>query len=247
MTQTATTPKPQPLTLIGNLPIKLKIDIWSDIYCPWCYIGKRRLEKALTQFEHRDQVEINWHSFQLDPEAPAEYPGSINAMLADKKGISPQRAEQLHAHLTALAAQEGLDYRFDKVRVGNSLNAHRLMHFAAQHNLQGQMKERLFHAYFTEGLPVGDPETLAKLGAEVGLDIEAVRQMLAGPDFTDAVYDDHREALQIGVQGVPFFVFAQKYAVSGAQPVEVFTTALQRTWDDLQATGLCADDSCAVF
>jgi predicted DsbA family dithiol-disulfide isomerase len=162
------------------------------------------------------------------------------------KGISRQRAEQMHAHLTGLAAQEGLDYRFDEVRPGNSLKAHRLVHFAAQHNLQAPMQERLFHAYFTEGLVVSDIETLVKLGVEVGLDTDAVRQMLAGSEFTEDVIGDQQHALELGVQGVPFFVLAQKYGVSGAQPVEVFTTALQRTWDDLQATGLCADDSCSI-
>jgi predicted DsbA family dithiol-disulfide isomerase len=247
MTQTTTPPKPQILTLLGNLPIKLKIDVWSDIYCPWCYIGKRRLEKALSQFEHADQVEINWHSYQLDPDAPLEFNGDINAMLVEMKGISRQRAEQMHAQLTALAAKDGLDYRFDKVRVGNSLNAHRLVHFAALHKLQAQMQERLFHAYFTEGLSVGDIETLTTLGAEVGLDATAVREMLNSTAFADDVRNDQQKAYEIGVQGVPFFVFAEKYAVSGAQPVELFTTALQKAWDDLQATGLCTDDSCTVL
>jgi len=246
MTQQSTARKPIQLEVLNPQPAKLQVEAWSDIHCPWCYIGKRRFETALSQFEHRDQVEITWRSFQLDPDSPTEYPGTINDLLVEKKGISRQRAEQMHAQVTALAAKEGLDYRFDKVRVGNSLNAHRLVHLAAEQNLQDQMQERLFHAYFTEGLPVGDIETLVQLGVEVGLPVEAIRAMFNSQAYTEDVLADQQQAYEIGVQGVPFYVFAQKYAVSGAQPAEVFQTALERAWEDLQNNNLCVDDSCAI-
>jgi predicted DsbA family dithiol-disulfide isomerase len=155
--------------------MSIKVEIWSDIACPWCYIGRRRFEHALNQFGQPDAVEIVWRSFQLDPTAPREYPGTINDMLSESKGISRQQAEMMHEHVTQLAAQEGLDYRFDRVRPGNSFDAHRLLHLAAQHNRQSEMKERLQQAYFTEGLPFGDPETLVQLASEVGLDADEAR------------------------------------------------------------------------
>jgi predicted DsbA family dithiol-disulfide isomerase len=207
----------------------MKIEIWSDIACPWCYIGRRRFEKALNQFEHRDQVEIVWRSFQLDPNAPREYKGTINDMLVEKKGIDHRRAEALHAQLTALAAQEGLVYHFDRVRPGNSFDAHRLLHLAAHHHLQSEMKERLQKAYFTEGLSYSDPDTLVRLGVEVGLDADETRKMLETDAYSADVRADSRRAQMLGISGVPFFLFDEKYAISGAQPVELFLTTLERT------------------
>jgi predicted DsbA family dithiol-disulfide isomerase len=232
----------------------MKIEIWSDIACPWCYIGRRRLENALAQFEHRDQVEVIWRSFQLDPSAPREYDGSINQMLAELKGIDTHRAEAMHAHVTALAAQEGLDYRFDSVRPGNSFDAHRLIHLAARHGLQSEMKERVQKAYFTDGLSYSDPDTLVRLAVEVGLDADEVRQMLAGSDHAADVRADIRRAQMIGISGVPFFLFDEKFAVSGAQPAELFTTALERAWAESHPVvqlmgasddaGVCTDETC---
>src|ERR1700755_1445815 len=144
----------------------MKIEIWSDIACPWCYIGRRRLETALAQFEHADEVEVIWRSYQLDPSAPREYAGSINDMLVEKMHINKQRAEAMHAQVTMLAAAEGLEYRFDRVRPGNSFDAHRLIHLAAHHNLQSEMKERLQKAYFTDGLSFSDPDTLVELATD---------------------------------------------------------------------------------
>ncbi len=234
----------------------MKIEIWSDIACPWCYIGRRRLESALTQFEHSDQVEVIWRSYQLDPSAPREYPGTINEMLAEKKGIDPRRAEAMHAQVTALAAEEGLDYRFDQVRPGNSFDAHRLIHLAAQHGLQSEMKERLQKAYFTDGLSFSDPDTLVQLAAEVGLDADEARKVLAADSYTAEVRADIRKAQMLGISGVPFFVFDEKYAVSGAQPSTLFLTALERTWAEShpiveligadQDAGVCDDESCTV-
>ena len=239
----------------------MKIEIWSDIACPWCYIGRRRLEHALDEFEHRDQVEIVWRSFQLDPSAPKEYPGTLNDMLVDLKGISHQQAEMMHKRVTDLAALEGLDYHMDIARAGNSFDAHRLIHLAAHHGLQGEMKESIQKAYFTEGQSFSDHHTLVKLATEVGLDADEVRAMLKGNDYADAVRADIRKAQMIGINGVPFFVFENKYGISGAQPSETFTLALERTWNefhplievvnagnstDSAEAGACTDDTCAV-
>ncbi|HVU14373.1 MAG TPA: DsbA family oxidoreductase [Phototrophicaceae bacterium] len=234
----------------------MKIEIWSDIACPWCYIGRRRLEHALEQFDHADQVEVIWRSFQLDPTAPREYKGSINDMLAETKGIDRGRAEAMHAHVTALAAQEGLDYRFDRVRPGNSFDAHRLLHLAAQHGLQSEMKERLQKAYFTDGLSFSDPDTLVQLASEIGLDADEARQALTTDAYAAAVRADIRRAQMLGIHGVPFFLFDEKYAVSGAQPTELFLTALERTWGESHPLievmgvetdeGVCDDENCVI-
>ncbi len=211
----------------------MRVEIWSDIACPWCYIGRRRFERALAQFEGRDRVEVIWRSFQLDPSMPQEYPGTSDEMLMRKYGVSRAEAEAMHARVTELGAQEGLEYRFDLVRLGNTFDAHRLLHLAAAHGLQGEMKERLQRAHFTEGLPVGDRETLVKLAVEVGLDADEARRVLETESYSDAVQADIRRAQMLGVNGVPFFVFGGKYAVSGAQPTELFSMALQRAWAEL--------------
>jgi len=234
----------------------MKVEVWSDIHCPWCYIGKRRLEKALEQFEHRDQVEIVWRSYQLDPDAPRQYEGTLNDMLAEKKGISPQQAEAMHAQLTTLAAKDGLEYHFERAKVGNSFDAHRLLHLAAEHHLQGTMKERLQKAYFTEGQAVGELETLVQLATEVGLDSDETRRTLETDAFADDVNEDIHRAMDLGIRGVPFFLFENRYAVSGAQPVELFKTALERTWQEFyqpievvnagQDAGVCNDESCEI-
>jgi predicted DsbA family dithiol-disulfide isomerase len=234
----------------------MKIEIWSDIACPWCYIGRRRLEHALEKFEHRDHVEIVWRSFQLDPNAPRQYPGTVNDMLARKYGLSLPEAEARHAQITALAAAEGLDYHFERARPGNSFDAHRLVHLAAHHGLQGEMKERLQKAYFTDGLSFSDHDTLVQLAVEVGLDAEDTRRMLASDAYAAEVRTDIWQAQDIGIQGVPFFVFDDKYAVSGAQRCELFLSALERAWadshpvlqmmTDTQEAPTCDDDTCAV-
>lgn len=235
----------------------MKVEIWSDIACPWCYIGRRRFEKALQQFEHRDQVEVVWRSFQLDPSAPKSYPGSVNEMLVEMKGISYAQAEQMHAQVTALAAQEGLDYRFDIARPANSFDAHRLLHLAKDRGLQNEMKERIQKAYFTDGLLVSDHDTLVKLAEEVGLDAEEARRTLADPSsYANEVRADIRKARALGINGVPFFVLGDKYGVSGAQPADLFLMALERAWAETGTlvdiaggetdAGLCDDESCAI-
>ena len=237
----------------------MKVEIWSDIVCPWCYIGKRRFEAALAQFDHRDQVEIVWRSFELDPTTPREEEGFTTDRLARKYGISRQKAEAMQANVTALAAQVGLEYRLDEAHIANTVDGHRLIHLAAKHDLQDVMKERLLKAYFTDSLSLGNIDILVQLAAEVGLDAAEVRSALDGDDFLDAVRADQRRAQRFGITGVPFFLFNEKFAVSGAQPTELFLTALERTWDDAhpvvtfagadqsaEANGLCTDDSCAV-
>ena len=234
----------------------MKVEVWTDIHCPWCYIGKRRLERALDQFEQREQVEIIWRSYQLDPSAPRHYAGTANDLLAQKYGMSRQRAEQAHAQLTALASQDGLEYHFERVHLGNSFDAHRLVHLAAAHDLAYEMEERLLKAHFTDGLSVSDPDTLIQLATEVGLDAEETRTMLSSDAYAIDVRADVRRAATLGINGVPFFLFDERYAVSGAQPVELFQEALSRAWADVpkmveiatagQDAGACTDESCAL-
>ena len=206
----------------------LTVEIWSDIVCPWCYLGKRRFEHALERFEHRDDVELTWRSFELDPGAPAEREHSSAEHLAAKYGMSVEQAERTNAQMTELAAGEGLDYQLDRTRGGNSFDAHRLLHLAAAQGLQDAMKERLMRAYFTEGEAIGDPETLARLATEVGVDPAG----LQNGAYADAVRADEELAARIGIRGVPFFVLDRRYGVSGAQPAELMLEALEKAWEE---------------
>jgi predicted DsbA family dithiol-disulfide isomerase len=233
----------------------VKIDIWSDVVCPFCYIGKRNLERALAGFAHRDDVAITWRSFQLDPSAPAHTGEKVAAMLARKYGMSIEQAEESNRQMTANAARAGLEFHLDRARSGNTRPAHRLIHFAAEHGLQDAAKERLLRAYFTDGEPIGDPATLIRLGTEIGLPEDEVRDVVASERFGDAVDADIAKAHAYGLQGVPFFVFDDRFAVSGAQPVEVFTQALTQAWAAEHplpvvagdASGaVCTDDGCTV-
>jgi predicted DsbA family dithiol-disulfide isomerase len=209
---------------------RMKVEIWSDIACPWCYIGRRRFEKALHQFEHQDQVEVIWRSYELDPSAPRDFTGSVNDMLMQHYGITREKAENANERVIKLAAMEGLEYHLDLAHPVNSFDAHRLIHLAAKHNRQSEMKERLQKAYFTEGAVVSDPETLIRLAGEVGLDQDETRSMLEGDAFMAAVQKDESRARELGIDGVPFFFFDESTSVYGAQPVEVFTTALENAW-----------------
>jgi predicted DsbA family dithiol-disulfide isomerase len=202
----------------------LQVEIWSDVVCPWCYIGKRRFEAALDQFD--GDVEVTWRSFQLDPEAPAVREHSASEHLAAKYGMSQEQAEASHAQMTELAAQEGLDYRLEKARGGNSFDAHRLIHLAAANGKQDETMERLMRAYFTEGVPIGDRKALTELAAEIGL--ADARQALDGDAYADAVRADEELAHRIGIRGVPFFVLDRRYGLSGAQPPEIIVQALEK-------------------
>jgi predicted DsbA family dithiol-disulfide isomerase len=200
----------------------LKVEIWSDIVCPWCYIGKRRFEAAVAQFD--GDVDVVWRSFQLDPQAPAVREHTATEHLAAKYGMSREQAEASHAQMTELAAQEGLDYHFERARGGNSFDAHRLIHLATAKGLQDEAMERVMRGYFTEGIQIGDREQLIALAAEIGLD---ARSALESDEYADAVHADEELARRIGIQGVPFFVLDRRYGVSGAQQPEILKQALE--------------------
>jgi predicted DsbA family dithiol-disulfide isomerase len=211
----------------------MNVEIWSDIVCPWCYIGKRRFDKALARFDHRDDVEVRYRSFELDPSAPAQAEGAPAERLARKYGMSVEQAEASHAQLTAMAAAEGLEYHLDRTRGGNTFDAHRLLQLAADRGVQPEAKERLMRGYFTESEPIGDTETLVRLAADAGVDADEARAVLQGDAYADKVREDEALASRIGIQGVPFFVLGRRFGVSGAQPSELLLEALERSWEAL--------------
>jgi predicted DsbA family dithiol-disulfide isomerase len=208
----------------------VEVEIWSDVACPWCYIGKRRFEAALEQFEHGDEVTVTWRSFELDPGAPHERTGDRAERVAEKYGMTVQQAREAGERLTAEAAGESLLFRFDIARSGNTFDGHRLVHLAAAHDLQDAMKERLLRAYFTEGELISDRDTLVRLAVEVGLDEQEVRELLAGDRYADEVRNDERAALELGISAVPTFVVDRKLGVSGAQPPEALLGLLREGW-----------------
>jgi len=211
---------------------KMQIEIWSDIMCPFCYIGKRKFEKALEGFVNKDNVEIIWKSYQLAPEMKTSPGKTIHQYLSEHKGVSMNEAKRMNDYVTDLAAKSGLVYNFDKAVVANSFNAHRLIHLAGKHGKQNEIKEKLLAAYFTEGKNVDDLDTLVKIGIEAGLHTDEVKAALASDAYANEVMDDIDEANQIGVNGVPFFVFNRKYAISGAQESQSFTQALETSFAD---------------
>ncbi|XHR95779.1 DsbA family protein [Mucilaginibacter sp. UC70_90] len=212
----------------------MKVEIWSDVMCPFCYIGKRRFEEALTGFEDKEQIEIEWKSFQLNPDLKTNPNISINQYLADIKGWTLDHAEQMNDHVTQMAAQAGLTYNFSKSVVANSFNAHRLAHLAKKHGLGDAAEEALFRAYFTEGRNIDDTETLIEMGKSIGLNTEEIKQTLESDTYADEVKHDIAEAQYLGVRGVPFFVMNRKYAVSGAQEVAVFKDTLTKAFTGWQ-------------
>lgn len=212
---------------------KMKVEIWSDIMCPFCYIGKRNFESALSNFEQSGLVEIEWKSFQLDPEIPEHIEDkNVYEYLADRKGMSVEQSKQMHERVVQMAKSVGLDYHFENAAVANSFKAHRLIQFAKSKGLGDQAEERLFRAYFTEGENFGKVETLLKLGKDIGLSEADVSEALENAQYQFLVNKDIEEARAIGVSGVPFFVFDRKYAVSGAQPPEAFLQALGQSVDE---------------
>ncbi len=219
---------------VNNLAManKMKVEIWSDVMCPFCYIGKRKFETALAQFPQKDRVEIEWKSFQLSPELKTDPNKNINDFLAEHKGMSVEQARQMNDQVTQMARQSGLTYRFDKSVVANSFNAHRFTHFAKQNGKQHEAEEMLFRSYFTDGKNIDDYPTLISLGTEIGLDPAALKAALENGTYADDVRADIAEAQQIGVRGVPFFVFNRKYAVSGAQESQAFLETLQKAYDE---------------
>jgi predicted DsbA family dithiol-disulfide isomerase len=206
------------------------VEIWSDIACPWCYIGKRRFERALAAFEHADDVRVRWRSFELDPGAPPERSGDHVERLARKYGMTVEQARQAERALAETAAAEGLDFRLDRRRSGSTFDAHRIVHLAAEHGVGAAMKERLLRAYFTEGRLVSDHDTLVELAAGLGLDPDEVRAVLAGDRHAEEVRADEAAAAQLGIRGVPTFIVDRRVGVSGAQPPEMLLELLRQGW-----------------
>jgi len=210
----------------------MRIDIWSDVVCPWCYLGKRRLETALAEFPHADEVEVVYHSFQLDPAAPRVGTETTREMLQRKYHLTPAQAAEAQGRVDALAAEEGMHWRQAEALHINTGDAHRLLHLALEHGRQGELAEALLHAYFAEARNVADHAELRRLATEAGLPEERVEEVLAGREFEDAVEADVRRASAYGASGVPFYVVAGRYAISGAQATEVFRQVLERAWDE---------------
>jgi predicted DsbA family dithiol-disulfide isomerase len=239
----------------SNGGVKVKVEIWSDVVCPWCYVGKRHFEEALSRFPHRDEVVVEWKSFELDPNSPPVVDMTMSQILQRKYGMSEAQADEANAKMTALAAGVGLEYHLDRVQAGNTFDAHRLIHLAAAHDLGDAMKERLLAAYFTEGQAIGDRAVLVALAVEVGLDRAEAERVLAGDQFASEVRNDEARAVALGASGVPFFVIDEAYGVSGAQPVEVLAGALEQAWSASHPVTViagagdgaaCQDGSCPV-
>jgi predicted DsbA family dithiol-disulfide isomerase len=254
----------------------VQVEIWSDVVCPWCAVGRARFQRALEAFDHAAEVDVRWRSFELDPSAPRERPGSQRDHLASKYGRTPAQAQEMLDQMTATAAEEGLTFRFDRARAGNTFDAHRLLHLAHEvgdrddrPRLQDEVKEALLTGYLRDGEPIGDPDTLTRLAVAAGLDDDEVAGVLAGDRHADAVRADEDQARAFGISGVPFFVLDRRYGVSGAQPTEVLLGALREAWSSRSALtpvgasahgtdrgpsnphdhahdDACADGSCAV-
>ncbi len=231
----------------------MKVEIWSDVVCPWCYVGKRRFEAALSRFAHRDEVEVVWRAFELDPSAAAVCDGAYGDRLAAKYRMSGPDAQAMIDRMVAAGGHDGLDLRFDRARPGNTFTAHRLLNLAYGRGMQDALKERFLAATFAEGAAIGDPGTLQELAAEVGLDADEVRSVVEGDAYAAEVRDDERRATALGITGVPFFVVDGTYGVSGAQPPEVLLGVLEYAWAGSRplipaggdAPG-CSDDACTV-
>ncbi|HWO75131.1 MAG TPA: DsbA family oxidoreductase [Bacillus sp. (in: firmicutes)] len=210
----------------------MKIEVWSDFACPFCYIGKRRLEEALEQFPHRDQVEVEFRSFELDPDAPKDQKDSLHEVLAKKYRTSIEQAKAMNQNVSEMAQTVGLTYNLDMAIPTNTFTAHRLAQYAKSQGKEKEMVELLFKAYFTEGKHLSDHDTLVQLASEAGLDEQGVKAVLEGNDFSNEVHSNEMEAQQLGVTGVPFFVINRKYGIWGAQPLEVFTQTLEKVWQE---------------
>jgi predicted DsbA family dithiol-disulfide isomerase len=232
---------------------KLIIDIWSDIACPWCYVGKRRLEAALAQFAHRSEVDIVWRAFELDPSAPRvrDRSQSYAERLSRKYGTGAAQAQVMIDRMVATAAQDGIAMRFDIIQPGNTFDAHRLLHLAHERDRQDALKERLMRGYLTEGQAIGEPEVLRPLAVEVGLDDAEVSAVLASDRYAAQVRQDEAIARELGISGVPFFVLGGRLGVSGAQPADVLRGALDRAWAELTPEiqpivegAVCGPDGC---
>jgi predicted DsbA family dithiol-disulfide isomerase len=215
----------------------VKVEIWSDVVCPWCYIGKRRFESALSGYEHASAVEVIWRSFELDPDAPQLQHESSLDHLAQKYGMTLTEAGAAQARVSDIAAQEGLDYRLADTQRGNSFDAHRLLHLARLRGVQSELKERLLRGYFTEAEQIGDASTLERLATQVGLERREVAETLAGDRFADEVRADETRARTLGIRAVPFFVLDERIGIEGAQPAELILQGLRQADREVGAPG----------
>lgn len=230
----------------------MKVDIWSDVRCPFCYIGKRKFELALDQFEHKDKVEVVWHSFELDPLLQTRNDVDVYDYLADLKGLNREWSVQIHDQVTQSAAEVGLEYNFDKAVVANSFDAHRLIQLAKTHGLGDACEEALFKAYFTEGINISDHSALTRIGTDLGIDQSDIETVLTTNALADEVKTDGIRAQQLGIRGVPFFLMNDLVTVSGAQPPTTFLNSLRNAWKHYESSaahdntdGVCSiDGSC---
>ncbi len=244
-----------------RVAVDMKIEIWSDVACPWCYIGKRRFETALAAFPHRDSVQVVWRSYQLDPSLPDHYDGTTLEYLSTRKGMAPAQVAGMFAHVAEQAKGEGLNYRFDDVVVANSFSAHRLIHLAAAHGLQDAAKERLLSDHFEHGKDIGSQDYLTSLGLDLGIGAAELEELFGTDKYADEVRLDFEEGRALGITGVPFFVIDRKFGLSGAQPAETFSNALEQAWQesrpltmvsaagaggDAETAAACGPDGCAV-
>ncbi|WP_445613378.1 DsbA family oxidoreductase [Geobacillus sp. YF-1] len=234
----------------------MKIEVWSDFVCPFCYIGKRRLEQALEQFPHRNDVTVVFRSFELDPNAPNETPLTIHEIIAKKYGITVEEAKRANADIGRQAEAVGLTFRFETMKPTNTFDAHRLAQYAKEKGKLDDVVERLFFAYFTESKRISDRAVLLDIAEAAGLDRSETEAVLHGGRYTEQVRNDEAEAARLGVRGVPFFVLNGKYAISGAQPADVFRRALETVWEEEQQAsplrpladegGTCTDGNCSI-
>lgn len=234
----------------------MKVEIWSDVVCPWCAIGKRRFDQALERFDHRDDVEVVWRSFELDPSAPPVREGALVDQLARKYGMSREQAEASQARLTDLAEIEGLEFNFGQARGGNTFHAHRLLQFAAAAGRQAELGEKLFQAYFRDGQAIGTRAVLRHVAIDAGLDPIAVDEVLDSGAYTAEVRADEVEAAELGVTGVPFFAIDRRYGIAGAQAAEILLEALDTAWAEREVAPTdiaagdpdlsCEDDRCGM-
>lgn len=210
----------------------MKVEIWSDVACPWCFIGKRRFEAALADFPHREQVEVTWRSYQLDPSVPDHYDGGELEYLSSRKGLPADQVVGMFEHVAEQARGEGLNFAFDDVVVANSFTAHRLIHMAAGHGKQGEAKERLLSDHFEQGKDIGNRDYLTSVALELGIPEAETAELFSSDKYTAEVRADISEARALGISGVPFFVIDRKYGLSGAQPAETFAAALSQAWQE---------------
>lgn len=229
----------------------MRVDVWSDVVCPFCYIGKKRLEKAAAELGV--ELVIHWHSFQLDPDAPARQEVSNSERLAQKYGRTIAEVEDMQRNIAAMAKEEGIEFNWENANSGNTFNAHRLIHHAQSQGLGSEAKEAFFFSYMTQGLPIGERETLEDVAARIGLNPVEVDDILDSDQYADFVkFDEELAREQLKVTGVPFFVFEQRVALAGAQPLQVFKEVMQRVLDtaaeqaEVPAAETCQDDQCEV-